>query len=174
MNRLSSLGQSVLEALLVLGIGLGIPTLATTLLWGFHYQLTIEWPAFWLVAALAWLTGHGDHATIQLDAEWLQLLGLESSQPSFELSLAMLGFAFLTLYLARYAGRRIAHHPVPWFSFTEAMLDFAFASFAVVSSIPTEVATVSPVWGVILLTLWFVLPMTISMLLERPELLRHI
>lgn len=175
MNHLSSLvttlRQSVLESLLVIGIGLGLPTLAASLLWGFHYQLSIDWVAFWWVAALVWLTGHGVPAVIALDESWLTALGLGAEQSSFELSFALLGFALLTAYLAGNAGRRIAHHSLAWISALLAIALFAALSWLVAWSIPAEFAELSQITAIMLPTLWFAVPLLLSMLIERPELL---
>ncbi|MGB3413502.1 MAG: DUF6350 family protein [Microbacteriaceae bacterium] len=171
MNRLAIIGQSILESLLVFGIGLGIPTLTTTLMWGFHYELSIDWSAFWFVAVLAWLGGLGVASTIHLDQEWLGMLGLSTEQSAFTISLPLLGLLILTLYLSRNAGRRIAHHRNPWVSSGVAVLCFALLSFAAAITVPNEFAEVSVPAAVLVPTLWFAAALLFGMAQERSELL---
>src|SRR5690554_1311047 len=128
MKRLSGLWQSALDGVLVVDIGLGIPTIATTLLWGCHYELAIEWSVFWFVAVLVWLTGHGVPVRLQLDDHWLEALELTAEQSAFDVSLPLIGCIILTVYLARNAGRRIAHYALPWLSASVALAVFIACS----------------------------------------------
>lgn len=108
MNRPLTAVFSALEALLVVGVGLGLTLVPLSLLWAFEYGLQIDWIVFWRVAANTWLLGHGVDVLVELDPLLALSIGLPAAGEPFELGIAALGFALLTVLLAARAGRRIA------------------------------------------------------------------
>ncbi|MFM6967326.1 MAG: DUF6350 family protein [Microbacteriaceae bacterium] len=94
-----------LEALFVVGVGIAIPLVPILAGWATvnHFQATpID---VWQLAVQSWAVGHG--VPLHLD-----LTGVDSLVPvsmgKFSVSLALLGSALVTLFLAARAGRRIA------------------------------------------------------------------
>ena len=94
-----------LEALFVVGIGIGIALVPLLLGWASvnHFQAT---PLdVWQLAVQVWALGHG--VPLHVD-----LAGIESIVPAdmaqFDITLSLMGCALVTLFLAARAGRRIA------------------------------------------------------------------
>lgn len=94
-----------LEALFVVGIGIGIALVPLLLGWASvnHFQAT---PVdVWQLAVQVWALGHG--VPLHVD-----LTGVESLIPAdmavFDITLSLLGCALVTAFLAARAGRRIA------------------------------------------------------------------
>src|SRR5690606_20632027 len=110
MNRAVTVIFCALEALLVAGIGMGIALVPLSLLWAFEYGLQVDWVVFWRIAADAWLIGHGVDVSVALTGDTAEMLGFTGSS-AFEITIAALGFALVTLMLAVRAGRRIGATP---------------------------------------------------------------
>ncbi|MBO9579096.1 MAG: hypothetical protein J7480_10065, partial [Microbacteriaceae bacterium] len=102
------------ETLLVLAIGLGIPLVTATLVWAAQYGFAADYVVVWRIAADAWLLGHGVDVTFTLDPATAAGLGLPGAELPVTVTIALLGFALLTVLLAVRAGRRVseAGHPV--------------------------------------------------------------
>ncbi len=96
------------EALLVVAIGVGIPLVPLTILWGAQFGFALDWSAFWRASADIWLVGHGVDVRFTLDPATASALGFAGAADPFVVSIAALGFALLTLTLGVRAGRRIA------------------------------------------------------------------
>lgn len=111
MNRPITALFAALEALLVVGIGIGIPLVPLTFLWAFQYGLQIDWTVFWRASVDVWLVGHGADVTLTLDPVTASVVGFAGAGTPFVLSIAALGIALLTALLAVRTGRRIAETP---------------------------------------------------------------
>lgn len=111
MNRPFTALFAALEALLVVGIGIGIPLVPLTFMWAFQYGLQLDWTVFWRAAADFWLVGHGADVTLTLDPVTAGSTGFPAAGTPFVISIAALGIGLLTLLLAVRAGRRIAETP---------------------------------------------------------------
>src|SRR5690606_10237058 len=134
MNRPLTALSAALEALLVVGIGIGIPLVPLTFLWGFQYGLQIDWTVFWRASADIWILGHGGDVLLTLDPATATAVGFESAAAPFVLSIAPLGFALLTVLLALRAGRRIVETPHARLGMVVALLVFAVLTAAVTFS----------------------------------------
>src|SRR3990170_6910976 len=99
MNRPLTALFAALEALLVLGIGIGIPLVPLTLLWAFQYGLQIDWIVFWRAAVDSWLLGHGVDVRFALDPAIAASTGLPGAGDTFLVSIAPLAFALITVLL---------------------------------------------------------------------------
>ncbi len=143
------------EALLVLVIGVGIPVLGATLVWAVQFGFGADWTVVWRVAADVWLLGHGVDITFTLDPGLVAALNLPGAELPVTVTVALLGFALLTLLLAVRAGRRIleAGHPIT--GAITAGIVFAGGSAAVVLLSLFDAARASIVQGVIFPTLTF-------------------
>lgn len=112
-RRLTAL-FSGLEALLVVAIGVAIPLAPLTLVWAVHFGFAVDWVVFWRAAVDVWLLGHGVDVTFVLDPELAAALGMPAAAEPVRVTIALLGFALLTLLLGVRAGGRIDEtgHPV--------------------------------------------------------------
>src|SRR5690606_11648891 len=97
MNRPLTALFAALEALLVVGIGVGIPLVPLTFLWAFQYGLQLDWSVFWRASVDVWLLGHGSDVLLTLDPVTAILVGFDGASTPFVVSIAALGFAVLTL-----------------------------------------------------------------------------
>jgi hypothetical protein len=108
LNRQLTVLFAAFEAVLVAAIGIAVPLVPLTLLWGIQYGLAIDWTVFWRAAVDVWLLGHGVDVTMTLDPATAALLGFPGAGAPVTLTIAALGFAMLTLLLGVRAGRRVA------------------------------------------------------------------
>lgn len=154
MNRGLTVLFCALEALLVVGIGVGVSLVPLSVLWAFEFGLQVDWSVFWRVGADAWLVGHGVDVHVPLLGDSAAQFGLESV-PAFDVTVAALGFALVTLLLAVRAGRRIMASPHWRLGFVTATVTFAALAFAVATSATHAVAVPAPVQSVVLPTLVF-------------------
>ncbi|MDO8337308.1 MAG: DUF6350 family protein [Microcella sp.] len=106
MNRRSTVLFSALEALLVVGIGIGIPLSILTVMWAVQFGFQLDWLPFWRAAVDIWALGHGADVTFTLDPVTAAAVGAEAAAEPFLVSLALLGFAALTLLAGWQMGRR--------------------------------------------------------------------
>jgi hypothetical protein len=162
MNRQLTLLFAVFEALLVVAIGIAIPLVPLTLLWGIQYGLAIDWTVFWRAAVDIWLVGHGVDITVVLDPTIVKSLGLTVASTSVTITMALLGFALLTVLLGIRAGRRVAetaHAPLGTFA---SLVTFGTASFVVTLSALHPLARPSLGQGVLMPTLVFAVGLLIG------------
>jgi hypothetical protein len=167
MNRTLSALFSALEAVIVMAVGLAIPLAPLTILWGAQYGFAPNWTGFWRLAADAWLLGHGTDITVTLNSAAVRASGLAGAGTPFVLSIAVLGFALLTVLLGRRAGRRIAETDHRLLGEIVAVVVFAALSFGVALSAVNANARPSLVQGTALPTLVFAL----GLLLARSDAL---
>jgi len=97
-----------LEALLVAGIGIAIPLVPLTAIWAGRFGFDPDWAVFWRASVDVWLLGHGVDVTFTLDPALAAGLGLPAAGDPVTITIALLGFALLTLLLGARAGGRVA------------------------------------------------------------------
>jgi len=161
-NRAITAVFAALEALLVVGIGIGIPLAALTVLWAFQYGLQVEWIVFWRAAVDTWLLGHGADVTITLAPELAASLGFPAAGTPFILTIAPLGFALITILLGARAGRRIGETPHRLLGGAVSILTFGLLSLAATLSALFAPARASIWQGTLLPTLCFALGVAIG------------
>ena len=120
-----------LEALLVLAIGVAVPLVPLTLVWAVHFGFAPEWPVYWRAAVDTWLLGHGVDVIFALDPALAAGLGLPAAGDPVKVTIALLGFALLTLLLGVRAGGRIADTDHRLLGSATAVAVFAAASLGV-------------------------------------------
>lgn len=166
------------EALLVVGIGVGIPLLPLTVLWGAQYGFALDWVAFWRASADLWLVGHGVDVRFTLDEVTAASLGFTGAGTPFALTIAALGFALLTVALGVRAGRRVAETGHLLLGGLVAVIVFAGLSLTIAGSAIHPLARPSLTQAAILPALVFALGLGIGMLREAratpPVVLRNI
>src|SRR5690554_4839530 len=155
MNRPLTVVFAALEALLVVGIGLGITLVPLSLLWAFEYGLQLDWVIFWRVAADAWLIGHGVDVHLTLDGDLAALVGVDGAVAPFTIGIAALGFALLTLVMSVRTGRRIAETPHFGLGVLASVGMFAILSLGIAASAGHPSAQPAVMQGLILPTLVF-------------------
>jgi hypothetical protein len=156
MNRPLTALFAALEALLVVGIGIGVPLVILTVMWAAQYGLQVDWVVFWRAAVDIWLLGHGTDLRVTLDAVTVAKLGMPAAAAPFLLTLAPLGFSLLTVLLGARAGRRISETPHARLGLLSAVAVFGLLSFAVTLTAVFPLARPSIVQGTLLPTLVFV------------------
>ncbi len=167
MNRPLTALFAALEALLVVGIGIGISLVPLTLMWAFQYGLQLDWVVFWRGSVDAWLLGHGVDLQFTLDPLVATATGLPGAAESFVVTIAPLGFALLTLLLAVRAGRRVGETPHRSIGLLTAIGVFAALALSVTLT-ASHPAALPVLWqGVLLPTLVFALGIAVGSELGR-------
>lgn len=95
-----------LEASVAALIGLGIVLVPLMLLWAVHFGLAVDVAVFLRAAADVWLLGHGVDLTVQLDALTASRIGLPGAGDPFPITIALLGFALISVAFGRRIGVR--------------------------------------------------------------------
>ncbi|QYH35435.1 DUF6350 family protein [Salinibacterium sp. M195] len=162
MNRQLTLLFAAFEALLVVAIGIAIPLVPLTLLWGIHYGLAIDWTVFWRSAVDIWLVGHGVDITVVLDPTVASSLGFAAASTPVTITMALLGFALLTVLLGVRAGRRVAETSHALLGTFASLATFGAASLVVTFSALHPVAHPSLWQGTLLPTLVFAVGLLIG------------
>jgi hypothetical protein len=99
---------SALEAIVAVAIGVAIPLVPLTLIWAVQFGFAPAFAIFWRGAVDVWLLGHGVDVTFRLDAATAASLKLPGADQPVLVTIALLGFALLTVLLGVRAGGRIA------------------------------------------------------------------
>lgn len=172
MNRQLTSLFAALEALLVVGIGIGIPLVPLTFMWAFQYGLQLDWSVFWRASVDFWLVGHGADVMLTLDPLTAAGTGFPAAGTPFVVSIAALGVGLLTLLLAVRAGRRIAETPYAKLGSIVAILVFGALSFAVTFSALHEFARPSMWQGAVLPPLVFAIGLGIGLWVAERRLRR--
>ncbi|ROP75508.1 hypothetical protein EDF18_2128 [Frigoribacterium sp. PhB107] len=161
MNRPVTAVFAALEALLVVGIGVGLPVVVLSLLWAFQYGLQIDWIVFWRAAVDIWLVGHGVDLDLQLGAATAAASGVPGAEAPFAVTIAALGFSVLTVLLGVRAGRAVAETAHRVVGVVSTVGVFALLSLLVTATAQHPLA--SPVlWqGIVLPTLVYAVPVVV-------------
>jgi hypothetical protein len=169
MTRRLTLLFSAFEALLVVAIGVAIPLVPLTILWAAQFGFGPDWAIFWRGAADIWLLGHGVDVTFTLDPTTAAALGVAGAGVPVKITIALRGFALLTLLLGVRAGERVAetgHRTLGEFT---TLGVFAVTSTAVTLTAVNGAARPSIWQGAILPTLVFGIGLFIGVLREGRE-----
>ncbi|MBT2518605.1 hypothetical protein J7E29_14255 [Streptomyces sp. ISL-90] len=108
MRRTTIALLAALEASVAALIGLGIVLVPLMLLWAVHFGLVVDVAVFLRTAADVWLLGHGVDLEFQLDAVTAARTGLPAAGDPFAITIALLGFALLSVSSGLRIGRRSA------------------------------------------------------------------
>ncbi len=167
MNRSLTALFAAAEAFLVVAIGLALPLVPLTILWGSQYGFAINWVVFWRVSVDLWVLGHGAEVTMVLDPQSAAALGFPAAGAPVVLTIAALGFGLLTLLLAIRAGARLAESRFRVLGEFVAVGVFALLSFVVTWTALDPVARPSLWQGTALPTLVFAVGLAIGSTRER-------
>ena len=108
MRRTTIALLAALEASVAALIGLGIALVPLMLLWALHFGLAVDAAVFLRAAADVWLLGHGVDLVVQLDPVTAGRIALPGAGDPFPITIALLGFALITVAFGRRIGRRSA------------------------------------------------------------------
>lgn len=158
MNRRITALFAASEALAIAAIGIAIPLVVLTVLWGAQFGFAVDWVAFWRASVDIWLFGHGVDVTIVPDPSLD--LGVKGAGAPVTITIAALGFALVTLLLAVRAGRRIGETRYSRLGHVVSITAFGVVSFAVTLSAGHPAAHPSLWQGTLLPTLVFALGVT--------------
>lgn len=169
MTRRLTLLFSALEALLVVAIGVAIPLVPLTILWAAQFGFGPDWAIFWRGAADIWLIGHGVDVTFTLDPTTASALGVAGAGAPVKITIALLGFALLTLLLGVRTGERVAETGHRALGEVTALAVFGAASSVVTLTALNGAARPSIWQGVLLPTLVFAIGLFLGVLREGRE-----
>lgn len=161
---------AALEALLVVAIGVAIPLVPLSILWAAQYGFGPEWVLFWRASVDLWLIGHGVDVTFVLDPAIAASLGLPGAGNPVEVTIAMLGFALITVLLAVRAGRRIAETRYRRLGAIVATVVFAAATVGVTATALHPAARPSLVQAAIVPVLFFGVGLLVGVHATRRDL----
>jgi hypothetical protein len=169
MTRRLTLLFSAFEALLVVAIGVAIPLVPLTILWAAQFGFGPDWAIFWRGAAGIWLLGHGVDVTFTLDPTTAAALGVAGAGAPVKITIALLGFALLTLLLGVRAGERVAETGHRALGELTTLVVFGAASSVVTLTAVNSAARPSIWQGVLLPTVVFAVGLFLGVLREGRE-----
>lgn len=108
MRRTTIALLAALEASVAALIGLGIVLVPLMLLWAMHFGLAVDMGVFLRTSADVWLLGHGVDLVVQLDPVTAGRIPVQGAGDPFPITIALLGFALITVAFGRRIGRRSA------------------------------------------------------------------
>lgn len=120
---------TVLDVVVLVGLGVGLFFAPLTLVWAFEDGFSTELLSSWAVAVQGWFLGHGVPLAVSLPLELSQSLGLGVSGQDFRVDVALLGVALLTLLWGYRIGARegTKRHPLlTWFLAIGVMVGLSF------------------------------------------------
>ncbi|GLK17106.1 DUF6350 family protein [Herbiconiux flava] len=113
MNRPATALLAALDAVIAVAIGVGIPLIPLTILWAAQFGLAVDWLAFWRASGDLWLLGNGVDLLLTIDPALALRLGVAGAELPFEVGIAPLGLAVVTVLLGLRSGRRLGQTPYP-------------------------------------------------------------
>lgn len=138
-----------------------------SIIWGVQYGFAANFADFWRFSANLWLMGHGADVTVAIDPTLAANLGLAGGTDPIRFTIALLGFALLTVQLALRAGRRASLADSPLTSLLAATGTTAVLAALITLSAASAVALPSRPQGVLFPTLIVGVAMTIGVVLEQ-------
>jgi hypothetical protein len=149
MNRITVILLAALDAVIALGVGVAIPLVPLTVMWGLQFDLSSDWLPFWRGGADIWLLGQGVDDTVTLDPTASATFGLSGTNV-FTISTAALGLAVLTVFLGSRTGRRAWATPHALAAAISGIVTFAVLSALVTLSAHTGAVVPSLLQGAVL------------------------
>ncbi|HTL40805.1 MAG TPA: DUF6350 family protein [Pseudolysinimonas sp.] len=164
MTRRLTVLLAALEAALSLAIGVAIPLVPLTIIWAAQFGFGPDWLIFWRGAVDVWLLGHGVDVTFTLPAQQAAALGVSGAGAPVVVTLALLGFALLTVLLGVRAGGRIADSGHGRLGVLSAAAAFALLSLGITLTALHPMARPSIWQGTLLPALVFAVGLGLGML----------
>ncbi|KQQ94083.1 hypothetical protein ASF62_07985 [Leifsonia sp. Leaf325] len=159
MNRITTALIAALEALVVVAVGIGIPLVPLTILWATTLGMASDWLPFWRGSVDLWLVGHGVDLTVRLPEAVAVTTGLPDAAQPFTISIALLGFALITVLSGIRVGRRAVISGDRMVGVGVAAVTFAVLTAVLALTATAAIARPAPVQAFVLPTLIYVTAM---------------
>ena len=138
--RLNALA-TVLDVVVLVGLGLGLFFAPLTLVWAFDDGFATDLLLSWAIAVDGWMLGHGVPLTFTLDPLLAQSLSLGDTSGNFVVDVALLGVGLLTLLWGYRIGRRSGTRIYPVSTWFLAVGTLVALSFAMVFFLPAHMVS---------------------------------
>ena len=133
---------TILDVVVLAGLGVGIFFAPLTLVWAFSDGFSTQLVDSWAVAVQGWFLGHSVPLAIELPEELAQSLGLGALGQSFQVTVALLGIALLTLLWGYRIGARQGTGRFPFLTWFLAIGTMVGLSFLLVFFLPAGIVTI--------------------------------
>ncbi|GAA4377566.1 cell division protein PerM [Agromyces bauzanensis] len=150
MRRTTIALLAALEAFVMALVGFGVAFVPLVVLWAVHFGLGVDFSVFLRAAADVWLVGHGVDLTVQLDPIAAARIALPGAGDPFPITIALLGFALLSVTSGMRIGRRSAAGGHSFSGGIAAILVFGLAGFGLALLSATGAARTDPWQGALL------------------------
>lgn len=134
---------TVLDVLVLVGLGLGLFFAPLALIWAFDDGFSTDLLASWAAAVDMWLLGHGVPLAFSIPADLADSLALGSLSREFSVDVALLGVGLLSVLWGYRIGMRETTWRHPLMVWTLAVGTMVAASWAVVWFIPDQVVQIN-------------------------------
>lgn len=149
--RITSLA-TVLDIVVLVGLGLGVLFAPLSLIWAFDDGFSTDLLMSWAAAVDIWMLGHGVPLSFVVPTDLADALSLGALSREFTVDVALLGIGLLTVLWGYRIGKRESTAAYPFLVWSLAVGTLAGLSFLLVSFLPEQVvsmatldATVRPV-----------------------------
>jgi len=141
MNARLNAFATVLDVVVLVGLGLGLLFAPLTFVWAFDDGFATDLLLSWAIAVDGWMLGHGVPLTFTLDPVLAQSLSLGESSSTFVVDIALLGLGLITLLWGYRIGRRSGTRIYPVSTWFVAVGTLVGLSFVMVFFLPRHMVT---------------------------------
>ena len=141
MNARLNAFATVLDVVVLVGLGLGLLFAPLTFVWAFDDGFATDLLLSWAIAVDGWMLGHGVPLTLTLDPTLAQSLSLGESSSTFVVDIALLGLGLITLLWGYRIGRRSGTRIYPVSTWFVAVGTLVALSFVTVFFLPAHMVT---------------------------------
>jgi hypothetical protein len=141
MNARLNAFATVLDVVVLVGLGLGLLFAPLTFVWAFDDGFATDLLLSWAIAVDGWMLGHGVPLTFTLDPALAQSLSLGESSSTFVVDIALLGLGLITLLWGYRIGRRSGTRIYPVSTWFVAVGTLVALSFVMVFFLPGHMVT---------------------------------
>jgi hypothetical protein len=133
---------TVLDVVVLMGLGLGLFFAPLTLIWAFDDGFSTDLLFSWVASLDIWLLGHGVPLAFSLPAELADSLALGSLSREFTVDVALLGIGLLSVLWGYRMGRRESTERYPVLVWTLAVATMVGVTFLLVFFAPAQVVQI--------------------------------
>ena len=141
MNARLNAFATVLDVVVLVGLGLGLMFAPLTFVWAFDDGFATDLLLSWAIAVDGWMLGHGVPLTLTLDPTLAQSLSLGERSSTFVVDIALLGLGLITLLWGYRIGRRSGTRIYPVSTWFVAVGTLVALSFVMVFFLPAHMVT---------------------------------
>jgi hypothetical protein len=132
---------TVLDIVVLVGLGLGMIFAPLTLIWAFDDGFSTDLLMSWAAAVDIWLLGHGVPLSFTVPPDLADALSLGALSRDFTVDVALLGIGLLTVLWGFRMGRRETTAAYPLLVWALAVGTLVLLSFALVAFMPQQVVS---------------------------------